>query len=108
MREDGLLHPHVVESMVRLGKKYQIDHLYKEGLRYLKLEFPKTLREYDRHNPGFYFSIIKHTEDDLALVFAVIKLALECEIQSILPALYLHTAAYRIVSLQSRLSPIAD
>lgn len=74
--------------MIRLGRKYEIDHLRDEGLTRLKLEFPSDLNGWDALDVAKYTHIL-YAEGGPDPVVATMKLAHECKIQSILPGLYL-------------------
>jgi hypothetical protein len=82
----------VIAALVRLGKKYDIIHLRDEGLVRLKLRFPATLEQLDGNlsSVGQYAKHIycpdKTAKDDM--IVSAIQLAHECDIQTILPALY--------------------
>lgn len=94
-----------VAAMVRLGKKYDIPHLRDEGLARLKLQFPTRLEDFEKLSPTDY-THIKHTSGDLA--FAVVELAHECKIRSILPSLYFVVARNMVrkqLSMPFRASP---
>lgn len=73
----------VVAAMLRLGKKYEFDHLRDEALLRLTSEFPTTLEEWDALPDHF-----THIVDRKGLLFDIISLAIECRVQSILPAAY--------------------
>jgi hypothetical protein len=73
----------VVAAMLRLGKKYEFDHLRDEALLRLTSEFPTKLEEWDALPDHF-----THIIDRKGLLFDIIRLAIECGVQSILPAAY--------------------
>ncbi|KAJ3532840.1 hypothetical protein NMY22_g7578 [Coprinellus aureogranulatus] len=95
--------PHflVVAAMLRLGKKFDIEHLKTEALSRLKAEFPTTLDEFCRVCDAGWTRIdcrFDETYDDRWKVrCALIRLALECGVQSVLPALYMHMMAMDLV-----------
>ena len=73
-------------SILRLGKKYDIDYLNKEGLKRLRLEFPTTLGKWHACYGGY--SQIK-SGDVSNLEETVIGLGHELSIPSCLPSAYL-------------------
>jgi len=73
----------VVAAMLRLGKKYEFDHLRDEALLRLTSEFPTKLEEWDALPNRF-----THIVNRKGLLFDIISLAIECGVQSILPAAY--------------------
>ncbi|KDR67623.1 hypothetical protein GALMADRAFT_257849 [Galerina marginata CBS 339.88] len=77
-------------AILRLGKKYEIDHLRDEGLRRLRREFPMTLKLWDE-------AIEKDMEISRSLFCCedIINLAHELSIHTVLPAAYtLYSANY--------------
>lgn len=99
-RHCGVLYLHAVESMVRLGQKYQIGYLYEEGQRCLQRQFPCSLSrqeqigrdEYEISNFG------KFQGHQLRSLFTIIELSHECGLQTVLPSLYLHVLLHPVVS----------
>ena len=83
--------------MIRLGRKYEIACLRDEGLARLKREFPTTLEEYDRLPDDYTNFTFPPARRGLDAIVDIINLALESNIQSILPAVYLHATAYPLV-----------
>lgn len=77
--------------MLRLGKKYEFDHLRDVALLRLTSEFPTQLEEWDALPDHF-----THIVDRKGLLFDIIGLAIECGVQSILPAAY-SLAAHDVV-----------
>lgn len=92
-----------LSAMIRLGRKYQIDHLRDEGLARLKLEFPSTLEDWDSMDGDKYTHISWPDLVSGSTIAATIKLAHECNIQSILPALYLLYAPTMVSRRATRL-----
>jgi hypothetical protein len=83
--------------MIRLGRKYEISYLRDEGLARLKREFPTTLEEYDRLPEEYLSFTYPETQCGLDPIVDIIKLAHECNIQSMLPALYLQATSWKLV-----------
>ncbi|KDR77425.1 hypothetical protein GALMADRAFT_138537 [Galerina marginata CBS 339.88] len=73
----------VLDTMLRLGRKYRFQYLRAEAVHCLETEFPATLDDWDIRTP---FKYIK--EEDTTL-FAALYLAHEHSIKSILPSIYL-------------------
>lgn len=73
----------VIAALLRLGKKYEFDHLRDVALLRLTSEFPTQLEEWDTLPDRF-----THIVDRKGLLFDVISLAIECGVQSILPTAY--------------------
>ncbi|KDR77707.1 hypothetical protein GALMADRAFT_1326574 [Galerina marginata CBS 339.88] len=71
----------LLKSMLRLGKKYEIDHLQAEGMNRLKKELPVTL---DLWNEKYENPIRNGTFN----ILDVINLLLELGIKSLLPVAY--------------------
>ncbi|TEB27371.1 hypothetical protein FA13DRAFT_1691369 [Coprinellus micaceus] len=97
---DGVLRFRAMRAMIRLGKKYQIEHLRNDGLRCLKREFTMTLEDFDKLDPDEYLNFSPLPKDSnpkaidpVGTMVATINLALECGIQSVLPAVYLLTTS---------------
>jgi hypothetical protein len=82
--------------MIRLGRKYDIDHLRDEALLRLTVEFPTTLSEWENLAPN-YTQII-HEEENDGLLYDIVNLAHQNDIKSILPAAY-YLCLQEIVSL---------
>ncbi|TEB27368.1 hypothetical protein FA13DRAFT_1736503 [Coprinellus micaceus] len=89
-------------AMIRLGRKYEISYLRDEGLARLKREFPTTLEEYDRLPEEYLSFTYPETQCGLDPIVDIIKLAHECNIQSILPALYLQATSWKLDELLYR------
>ena len=70
--------------MLRLGSKYDFEHLREEALFRLCAEFPTTLRGWDKSRRS-----CKYITERPGLLFDVINLALEQGLVSILPMAYL-------------------
>ncbi|KDR67627.1 hypothetical protein GALMADRAFT_79593 [Galerina marginata CBS 339.88] len=81
MRE--LLPYHQLASILRFGKKYEIDYLRDEGLKRLRLEFPTTLELWDNS-----YNQCLHIMGSPTIYYDVINLAHELSIQSSLPTMY--------------------
>lgn len=87
--------PHflVLAGMLRVGKKYEIDHLKDDALARLKAGFPTTLDEYceiqDFGWTHFDFPTDEVYTTDCKKLCAVVRLAHECGLQTILPSLYM-------------------
>ncbi|KAF5340604.1 hypothetical protein D9611_007347 [Ephemerocybe angulata] len=73
-----------VSAMIRMGKKYGIQHLRDEGAQLLANEFPKTLEEFDKTSLETWTSIVP----DDGLLPKIIALAHQCDMPTILPAAY--------------------
>jgi len=73
----------VLAAMLRLGSKYDFEHLRGEALFRLRAEFPTTLKEWDNLPRGYTYI----TERPCLLV-DVVNLALEQGLFSILPSAY--------------------
>ena len=73
----------VIAAMLRLGNKYEFDHLRDVALLRLTSEFPTQLEEWDALPDHF-----THIVDRTGLLLDIISLAIECGVQSILPAAY--------------------
>lgn len=88
--------------MLRLGKKYEIDHLKDDALARLKGGFPKTLEGYcAAHAYGWtHFDFPSDSLYDTVCkkLSAVVRLAHECRSQSILPSLYMEFMGTDLVS----------
>ncbi|KAF8959128.1 hypothetical protein BDZ97DRAFT_1667567 [Flammula alnicola] len=76
----------VLESMLRLGKKYEFDHLQKEATTRLHLEFPQKIEDWDAIYDARDDS--SEIEDVYAVLFDIVHLARELSITTILPAAY--------------------
>lgn len=89
----------VIAALLRLGKKYEFEHLRDVALLRLTSEFPTKLEEWDALTDRF-----THIVDRKGLLFDVISLAIECGVQSILPTAYLLAAdnVFSILSGQER------
>ncbi|KII84011.1 hypothetical protein PLICRDRAFT_436297 [Plicaturopsis crispa FD-325 SS-3] len=70
----------VIASLLRLGKKYEIKHLYDKALKFLTDDYPDTLKGWDART----HRISRHT----GFAFDVINLAREFDIHSICPAVF--------------------
>ncbi|KAF6759163.1 hypothetical protein DFP72DRAFT_1005145 [Ephemerocybe angulata] len=91
---EGALSMAVVAAMIRMGQKYDIEHVKEAGLSRLKRVFPQQLADWDRNfdeGDGLYLHTIICGPDEgmLDLAIKAIELAHECGIKSILPACYL-------------------
>ncbi|KAF5340565.1 hypothetical protein D9611_007302 [Ephemerocybe angulata] len=91
---EGGLSMEVVAAMIRMGRKYDIEHVKEGGLSRLKRVFPQQLADWDRNfdeGEGLYLHTITCGPDERILDLAIkaIELAHECDIKSILPACYL-------------------
>lgn len=77
-----------IAAILRLGKKYEVDHFRDEGLRRLRCDFPSTLNGWD----GKYH----HLEDECQIrdirnfYPEIISLAHELGVETILPSAYLN------------------
>ncbi|KAF6759164.1 hypothetical protein DFP72DRAFT_885839 [Ephemerocybe angulata] len=86
----------VVAAMVRMGRKYDIEHIKNEGLNHLKKTFPAELSSWDHNYENAPPSIkCKPGQGDLEIALEAIKLAHECDVKTILPACYLTVCYYR-------------
>ena len=75
----------LIAVMLRLGKKYDMEHFLKEAVARLKHEFPRELSSWDSISDQS-FSKIEQTGDIVML--DIIILAGEAGLQSILPLAY--------------------
>ncbi|TFK22935.1 hypothetical protein FA15DRAFT_671032 [Coprinopsis marcescibilis] len=73
----------VAAAMIRMGRKYDIPHLLNGGLNRLISEFPSKLAEWEKLPPHY-----THLVQEEGLLFDIVNLALENNIQAILPAAY--------------------
>ncbi|KAF8903484.1 hypothetical protein CPB84DRAFT_1677981 [Gymnopilus junonius] len=80
---DLMLFPHLA-AILRIGKKYQIDHLQAEGLKRLRDEFPKDLDSWD---VSFDKQVQLHYVADNCE--NIINLAHEVSVETVLPVVYL-------------------
>ncbi|KAJ3512110.1 hypothetical protein NMY22_g15433 [Coprinellus aureogranulatus] len=90
-----------IAGMIRLGRKYEIQHLKDEGLRRLKRQYPSDLDEHGALDPDVYVHVgFNEPGPDgkelsgINSLFAVLNLAHEFSIRSILPAVYLDSARF--------------
>lgn len=91
----------VVGSMIRMGRKHKIECLEEEGLRCMKTEFPQTLAKWDARDSANWTELCPSDDgDDDETYDAAIRIARECKIHTVLPALYLETY-HLVVSLAS-------
>jgi hypothetical protein len=67
-----------IAAILRLGKKYEIDHLCDEGLKRLRPEYPNTLEQWNTSCDA-HSSIEPHDELD------VLQLCYQLSISSCLP-----------------------
>ncbi|TFK38969.1 hypothetical protein BDQ12DRAFT_735184 [Crucibulum laeve] len=79
---DSLPYP-AVAAMLRLGLKYQFDHLRDEAVARLTSEFPNNLEAWELL-PSEY----THIKAQKGILFDIINLALQFSIRSILPVAY--------------------
>ncbi|KAF6759126.1 hypothetical protein DFP72DRAFT_885750 [Ephemerocybe angulata] len=73
-----------ISAMIRMGKKYGIQHLRDEGAQLLANEFPKTLEEFGKTSLETWTYIVP----EVGLLPKVVALAHQCDIPTILPAVY--------------------
>ena len=73
----------VVAAMLRLGSKYEFNHLREDALFRLRAEFPTTLETWDELPPEYTYIL----EQD-GILFDIINLAIEQGLWSILPSAY--------------------
>ncbi|KAF6749424.1 hypothetical protein DFP72DRAFT_1014314 [Ephemerocybe angulata] len=90
----------VVAAMVRMGRKYDIEHIKLEGLSRLNKFLPESLDDWDRTEAALApwedavfpsHTITLDSESDQAILdiaAEAMKLAYECQIETILPACY--------------------
>ncbi|TEB30546.1 hypothetical protein FA13DRAFT_1688607 [Coprinellus micaceus] len=57
------IHVETVLAMIRIGRKYEIQHLLKEGIARLRTEFPATLEDHDRVDDTVSWSGIIDNDD---------------------------------------------
>jgi hypothetical protein len=57
------IHVETVLAMIRIGRKYEIQHLLKEGIARLRAEFPATLEDHDRVDDTVSWSGIIDNDD---------------------------------------------
>lgn len=89
----------VVAAFVRLGRKYDIDVVLKDGLRRLYYEYPTTLENYDALNPNDIQGGWTLIEDALGIDINVIKLAHEHSLLSVLPGAFVNLDMEDIVAM---------
>ncbi|CAA7266007.1 unnamed protein product [Cyclocybe aegerita] len=77
-----------IAAMLRMGKKYDIAYVQDEALRRLRREFPTTIMS--RWQLNTIFNVIDYGPDASKAVSAIIALAREHGVPSILPAAFLH------------------
>ena len=65
-------------AILRLGKKYEIDHLCDEGLKRLRLEYPKTLEQWNT-------SYNAHSSVEVHDTIDILQLCYELSISTCLP-----------------------
>jgi len=79
----------IVAAMLRLGTKYQIPIIRQEAIRCLELSFPSTLEKMDAVPASDLddreFSSIKIEDEEF---MDLVTLARECNVPSILPAVF--------------------
>ena len=75
----------LIAVMLRLGKKYDMEHFLKEAVARLQYEFPRNLSDWDSISEQ-PFSKIAQSGD--AVLLDIITLAREAGLQSILPLAY--------------------
>ncbi|KDR77427.1 hypothetical protein GALMADRAFT_245620 [Galerina marginata CBS 339.88] len=73
----------VLETMLRLGRKYRFRYLRAEAIYCLESEFPATLADWDTRKP------FTHIKEEGTTLFAALYLAHEHSIKSILPSISL-------------------
>ena len=69
--------------MLRIGKKYKLNHLLNEAITRLQSEFPSTLEEWEVMSPEY-----THVVFQKGILFDIVNLATECGVRSIFPAAY--------------------
>jgi hypothetical protein len=69
--------------MLRIGKKYKLNHLHDEAIVRLQSEFPSTLKEWEGLSPEY-----THIVFQKGILFDIVNLATDCGVQSIFPAAY--------------------
>ncbi|KAF6757799.1 hypothetical protein DFP72DRAFT_224824 [Ephemerocybe angulata] len=76
----------LVRAMIRMGRKYEIEHLRNEGVGRIKREVPGTLEGIKwLWDSNIWISIFKEP----GLVTMIVNCAWECDIQTVLPMAYL-------------------
>ncbi|KDR70183.1 hypothetical protein GALMADRAFT_127833 [Galerina marginata CBS 339.88] len=84
-----LMHIGDLSTLLRLGKKYEIDHFTKEALRRLRVDHPTTLDAWDAHDFYLAYQEIAWDDSSFDVDMCVINLAYEHSLLSILPVAYL-------------------
>lgn len=73
----------VVAAMLRIGKKYKLNHLHDEAITRLQSEFPSTLENWEVMSPEYTHIVLQK-----GILFDIVNLATECGVWSIFPAAY--------------------
>lgn len=71
-----------LETMIRLGRKYEINYFKTAALKHLRKLFPRTLSEWY----GSQELIRSISNSNPQFLFGIINLAYECQFQSIIPS----------------------
>ena len=95
------LHFLVIAAMLRIGKKYEIQHLRDQALAVMKQELPANLDKFDE-----VYTDWTHLDFPLDDVYdtgakqhaTIVNLANECGVQTILPVAYSLLASTDLVS----------
>ena len=98
--------------MLRLGKKYEIQHLKDHALAVLKREFPINLEDYDKVYADPDWTHFKSLLDDLGDArlrmerhAEIVELGAECGVQTIIPVAYLRLVSRALVSSSTSMTP---
>jgi len=89
------MHIQVLTGMLRLGHKYEIQHLVDEGLQRLHYEYPSALKEFDAPKTS-QGRIVINKGDKLTTLIANLGTAMN--VQTVLPVVYFHQSCRGIVS----------
>jgi hypothetical protein len=95
------LHFLVISAMLRIGKKYEIQHLRDQALAVLKQEHPIKLDDYDKVSDDwthFKFPFDDIYDTGVKRHAEIVKLESECGVQTIPPVAYLLLVARDLVS----------
>ncbi|KAF5340566.1 hypothetical protein D9611_007303 [Ephemerocybe angulata] len=87
----------LVRAIIRMGRKYDIEHIRDEGLELLKKAFPTELSGWENitQSPHKFECQTRICRCVFELALEAIKLAHESDIKTILPACYLVICCYR-------------
>jgi len=95
-RNSEIEHPEFasIAAKLRIGKKYDIDYQYNEALKYLQSKLPSSLENFQALQSKPNHRDFRYSP---SILLDVIRLALETNTLSILPAAYLHLGDRNVV-----------